>query len=55
MDQKDVLKNVYEVDWELGCWYDIAMSPWVGWNRKGLETIYDMCVGPAMTLHTCET
>ena len=37
------------------------MSPRVGWNRKGLETIYDMCVGPAMflvlvlTLHTFET
>ena len=26
------------------------MSPRVGWNRKGLETIYDMCVGPAMFL-----
>ena len=37
------------------------MSPRVGWNRKRLETIYDMCVGPAMflvlvlTLRTCET
>ena len=37
----------------------IALSPRAGWNRKGLETIYDMCVGPAMflvlvlTLHTC--
>ena len=37
------------------------MSPRVGWNRKGLETIYVMCVGPAMflvlvlTLRTCET
>ena len=43
------------------CWYYIAMSPRVGWNRKGLETIYNMCVGPAMflvlvlILHTCET
>ena len=43
------------------CWYHIAMSPRVGWNRKGLETIYNMCVGPAMflvlvlILHTCET
>ena len=31
-----------------GCWYYIAMSPRVGWNRKGLETMYDMCVWPAM-------
>ena len=37
------------------------MSLRVGWNRKAVETIYDMCVGPAMflvlvlTLHTCET
>ena len=36
------------------------MSPRVGWNRKGVEIIYVMCVGPAMflvlllTLHTCE-
>ena len=26
----------------------IGMSPPVGWNRKGLETIYDMCVWPTM-------
>ena len=25
------------------CWYYIAMSPRVGWNRKGVETIYDVC------------
>ena len=41
------------------------MSQRVGWNRKGLETIYDMCVGPSvgpamflvlvLTLHTGET
>ena len=31
-----------------GCWYYIAMSPRVGWNCKGLETMYDMCVWPAM-------
>ena len=26
----------------------IGMSPRVGWNRKGLETIYDLCLRPAM-------
>ena len=26
----------------------IGMSPPVGWNRKGLETIYDLCLRPAM-------
>ena len=37
------------------------MSPRVGWNRKGLETMYDMCVGPdlflvlVLSLYTCET
>ena len=30
------------------CWYYIAVSPQVGFNHKGLETIYDMCVGPTM-------
>ena len=46
---------------KVGCWYYIAMSPQVDWNRKGLETIYDTYVGPTMflvlvlTLHTCET
>ena len=30
-----------------GCWY-ITMSLRVGWNCKGLETIYDMCIWPAM-------
>ena len=28
----------------------IGMSPPVGWNRKGLETIYDLCLGPAIFL-----
>ena len=37
------------------------MSPRVSWKLKGLETTYDMRVGPAiflvlvLTLHTCET
>ena len=31
-----------------GCWYYIAMSLRVGWNRKGMETMYDKCVWPTM-------
>ena len=43
------------------CWYYIAMSPRVGWNRKRVETIYDVCMTHhvclvlVLTKHTCET
>ena len=43
-----------------GCWYCIAMSPWVSWNHKGLETIWRLSDPPCflvlfLTWRTCET